>query len=580
MSHPTAVGEPLELTDVDLLPLRPWRRAEEQPDHSSFARFADGAWQTITARTHLDSLTAIARGFIASGVAAGDRVALMADTRYEWLLLDEAIWNVGAGTVPVYPSSSRSQVEWIVGNSGARLLLVETTAQAEALADLDVEILVIDAGAIDDLTARGRDLPDGEVHARRDAVTLDSLAGIVYTSGTTGRPKGVVLTHRHMAAEVGGLLTHPIGSVGAEGRRVLMFLPMAHVLARSVAYIAAQAGATVGFWSDFRTIVEKLSSFQPHLVLGVPRVFEKVHDGIRSQASGSGRVPAAVFARGERVAIAWSRAKGDDPHPGRPGLGLRLAHVVFDRLLYAKVRAALGGECWYAISGGGALSERLVHFFRGVGVPVHEGYGLTETCAAITVNGPGQQRIGTVGRPIPGNEVRVTDSGEIEVRGAVVTDGYWGNDDATRESIVDGWFATGDLGSLDAEGYLSITGRAKEIIVTAGGKNVVPGPLEDVLRSHPLVSNAMVIGEGRSFVGALLTLDPDADTPDDPHSELQGVVDEANRLVSRAEGIKQFRVLTDDFTEESGELTATQKLKRHVIEDTRSEAIEGIYAKG
>lgn len=579
MPSPIATGDPLELTDRDLLPLRPWRRAEEEPEHPSFSRVVDGTWQTITARTHLDSLLATARGLIASGVVTGDRVALMSDTRYEWLLLDEAIWNAGGGTVPVYPSSSTSQVEWIVSNSGARLLVVETVAQAEALAGLDVEILVIDTGALDELAARGREVPETEVHARRDAITLESVAGIVYTSGTTGRPKGVVLTHRTMAAEVTGLLAHPIGSVGAQGRRVLMFLPMAHVLARSVAYVAAQAGATVGFWSDTRTIVDKFATFEPNMVLGVPRVFEKVHDGIRKKATAGGRLSATVFNLGERVAVDWSRAKGDDPHPARPGPGLRVAHAVFDRLLYAKVRTALGGDCWYAISGGGALPERQGHFFRGVGVPVHEGYGLTETCAAITVNGPGCQRVGSVGRPTPGNEVRIADSGEIEVRGEVVTDGYWGNDEATRASFVDGWFRTGDLGSLDEDGYLSITGRAKEIIVTAGGKNVVPGPLEDTLRSHPAVSNAMVVGEGRPFIGALITLDPEAERPADPHAELQGIVDEANSLVSKAEGIKQFRVLEEDFTEESGELTATQKLKRHVIEETRAAAVEDIYSQ-
>lgn len=579
MSDTIASGGPLELTDRDLLPLRPWRRAEEEPDHPSFSRFVDDEWQTLTARTHLDSLTTTARGLIASGVQPGDRVALMSDTRYEWLLLDEAIWNVGAGTVPVYPSSSVNQVDWIVSNSGARLLLVETSEQARTVADLDVEVLVIDDGALDELAARGREVPESEVIARRDAVTLDDLAGIVYTSGTTGRPKGVMLTHRHMAAEVTGCMNHPIGEAGGEGHRVLMFLPMAHVLARSVAYVAAQSGATVAFWSDFTSITDKFATFRPHLILGVPRVFEKVHDGIRAKATKGGRFSSAVFSRGEQVAIAWSRAKGDDPHPGRPGLRLRLAHAVYDRLLYSKVRSALGGECWYAISGGGALSERLGHFFRGIGAPVHEGYGLTETCAAITVNGPGQQRIGSVGRPLPGNEVRIAESGEIEVRGAVVTQGYWDREDATRESIVDGWFATGDLGSIDEDGYLSITGRAKEIIVTAGGKNVIPGPLEDVLRSHPIVSQAMVLGEGRSFISALITLDPEVDRPEDPHAELQGVVGEANSLVSRAEGIKQFRVLDDDFSEESGELTATQKLKRHVIEDTRSDVIEDIYTR-
>ncbi|CAM4178710.1 AMP-dependent synthetase/ligase [Janibacter anophelis] len=578
MTGQVATGAPLTLTDGDLLPLRPWRHAERDPDHPSFSRWADGAWRTVTAGEHLDALVAAACGLIASGVAAGDRVALMSDTRYEWLLLDEAIWNVGAGTVPVYPSSSASQLEWIVTDSAARLLVVETREQADLAAGLDIEVLVIDQDALGELDQRGHDVARDEVIARRDAITFDDLAGLVYTSGTTGRPKGVVLTHRHLGSEVAGLLAAPIGSVGTDGNRILLFLPMAHVLARSVAYVIAQSGATLGFWSDFGTITSALGTFRPHMVLGVPRVFEKVHEGIRAAAAG-GRLSSAVFTRGAQVAIAWSRACGDDLAPKHPGLGLRAAHAVFDRLLYAKVRAALGDECEYAISGGGALGERLGHFFRGVGVPVHEGYGLTETCAAITVNGPGIQRIGTVGPPVPGNEVRVTDAGEIEVRGAIVTDGYWGNEEATRASIVDGWFRTGDLGSLDEQGYLTITGRAKEIIVTAGGKNVSPGQLEDVLRSHPLVSHAMVLGDGRPFISALITLDPTQERPADPQAELQGVVDEANALVSKAEGIKRFAVLDEDFTEESGELTATQKLKRHVIEERHADVVGQLYTK-
>ncbi|WP_245634650.1 AMP-dependent synthetase/ligase [Janibacter limosus] len=579
MPAQVATGAPLTLTQQDLLPLRPWRQAHEEPEHASFSQWVDDGWRTITARDHLASLQAVARGLIASGVAAGDRVALMSGTRYEWLLLDEAIWNVGAGTVPVYPSSSASQLEWILTDSDACLLVVETAEQAALAAGLglDVEVLVLDDDALEVLGERGRQVPESAVVERRDSVTFEDLAGIVYTSGTTGRPKGVVLTHRQLGSEVAGCLASPIGSVGRPGHRILMFLPMAHVLARSVAYIAAQSGATVGFWSDFGSIADKFASFRPHMVLGVPRVFEKVHDGVRDRADERW-LSRTVFTRGEQVAIEWSRAIGDDPHRGRPGLRLRLAHALFDRLLYSKVRAALGGEAMYDISGGGALGERLGHFFRGIGVPIHEGYGLTETCAAITVNGPDHQRIGSVGRPLPGNEVRIAQDGAIEVRGAVVTDGYWGNDEATREAIVDGWFRTGDLGSLDEEGYLTITGRAKEIIVTAGGKNVAPGPLEDVLRSHPLVSNAMLVGDRRSFVSALITLDPDRERPADPQAELQGVVDEANALVSKAEGIKKFAVLDDDFTEDSGELTATQKLKRHVIEDRRTEVIEGLYA--
>ncbi len=601
MPTPVATGGPLTLVaEEDLLPLRPWRVAAEKPEHHSFSRYVGDAWQAITAREHLASVLATARGLIASGVEAGDRVALLSDTRYEWLLLDESIWASGAITVPIYPSSSPSQVEWIVQDSGARLLVVEHQKQADAIAHLglDVEVMVIEeGGAVDELRGRGFAVDDAQVEARRDALTLDGIASLVYTSGTTGRPKGVVITHRHLAAEVKGVLAQPIGVEVRPGRRVLMFLPLAHVLARAVTYIAAQGGATVGFWADFGSIVDKLGSFKPHLLLGVPRVFEKVHDGIRAKAMhDGGPVVAGIFRRGEQVALEWSRAKGGDGRGDRrrPSARLRAEYALYDRLLFRRVRDALGGECLFAISGGGALGERLGHFFRGVGVPIYEGYGLTESCAAITVNGPGRQRIGSVGRPIAGNEVRIGEGGEIELRGEVVLDEYWRNPEATEATFRDEWFCTGDLGALDDDGYLTITGRAKEIIVTAGGKNVVPGPMEDVLRGHPLVSNAMVVGEGRPFVGALITLDADAVqrwaeskglhgslrelVRGEPlRAEMQALIEEASAPVSRAEAIRRYRLLVDDFTEDAEELTATLKLRRHNIERTRARAIEKLY---
>ncbi|GAB3117765.1 long-chain fatty acid--CoA ligase [Janibacter alkaliphilus] len=599
MTQIVATGETLEIATDDLLHLRPWKRAVESPHHHAFSRPDGEGWRAISDREHLTGMAAATRGLIASGIKPGDRVALMSDTRYEWMLLDEAIWNAGAATVPVYPSSSTSQVEWIVSNSVAKLLVVEHQAQADALAGIDVEVLVLDDGALAELTRRGADVPDRDLFARRDGVDTDTLASIVYTSGTTGRPKGVVLTHRHLAAEVAGILEHPIGQQAKPpGRRVLMFLPMAHVLARAVTYAASQAGATVGFWADTSTLVDRLGSFAPHIVLGVPRVFEKLHDGVRASAAESGAPGRALFARGEKAAIAWSRAQGGDGlgDARRPGPVLRAEHALLDRLLFAKVREALGGECLFAISGGGALPAELNHFFRGVGVPVYEGYGLTETCAAITVNGPGCHRIGTVGVTLAGNRVRVADDGEIQLRGAIVMDSYWRDQVATEAAFDDGWYRTGDLGRLDDDGYLSIVGRAKEVLVTAGGKNVAPGPLEDVLRSHPLVANAMVVGEGRRFVGALITLDeaatldwarqqgrgevPLAELVDDEalRAEIQRAVDQANETVSRAEGIKVVTLLADDFTEAGEELTATLKLRRHVIERTRAAAIEAIYA--
>ena len=587
----------LKLSSADLLHLRPWRRAVEEPQHPSYVRHVDGEWLTVTARDHLGRLVKVARGLMASGIEAGDRVAIMSSTRYSWVLLDEAIWSAGAITVPVYPSSSESQLAWIVEDSGAKILVTESAEQAALAADLDVEVLVLDDGALETLGERGFAVEDQDLHRRRDGVTIGAPASIVYTSGTTGRPRGVVLTHRNLAAEVAGILAAPIGTEAVEGRRLLMFLPMAHVLARAVTHAGAQGGMTVGFWREFSTLTTALTSFQPHIVLGVPRVFEKVHDAIRSSAEEGGRASAEVFRRGSQVAIEWSRDLGGD------GLGdarirgprLRAEHALFDRLLYSKIREALGGECCYAISGGGALDPRLQHFFRGAGVPIYEGYGLTETSAAITVNGAGAQRIGTVGQPLPGNEVRIAEDGEIQLRGPVVMERFWDNEEATAEVFDQGWLRTGDLGRLDDDGYLTISGRAKEIIVTAGGKNVVPGPIEEELRAHPLIAHAMVVGDGRPFVAALITLDPDGvrrwadergrgevdlhdlEQDEELRVEIQQVVDAANQAVSRAEGVRRFELLADDFTEERGELTATLKMRRHVIEQTRGEAMRSIY---
>lgn len=603
MTQSIADGGTLELVAEDLLATHPWRAAAQDPQRVVFSRFAQERWLPITAADHLTAVTDVARGLIALGVEPGDRVALMANTRYEWLLIDQASWAAGAAAVPIYPSSAPPQVEWIVSDSGARVVVVETTAQAQAVAELGlgVRVLVLDpeddsTDAVAELRALGADRTVAEVEARRDAVTFDSLASIIYTSGTTGRPKGVVVTHRHLAAEAKGLLTHPIGGA-VRNRRVLMFLPMAHVLARAVTYTAVQGGSTVGFWGDFGTITDKLVSFRPHVVLGVPRVFEKVHAAVRTQATHRGPAIAEIFRRGEQVAVARSEARGGDGlgDSRRPTARERLERAVFERLLFRRVRGALGGECELAISGGGALNTRLAHFFRGIGVPVYEGYGMTETTAAITVNGPGCTRIGSVGPVVPGNRVRIGEGGEIEVQGMVVMDDYWQNPDATAKTFDDGWLRTGDLGTLDEDGYLTISGRAKEILVTAGGKNVAPGPLEDVIREHPLVANALVVGEGRPFVGALITLErpaverwaqenglgsvPIEELPKrkELRDEIQKAVDAANASVSKAESVRAFRLLADDFTEERSEMTAAMKLRRHVITKSRADAIEALY---
>lgn len=595
-----ATEQEFTLDEDGILARLPWRRAAERPQHISFERFENGQWLPVTAERFLAEVKATAKGLIASGVEAGDRVSLMAGTRYEWILLDCAIWAAGAATVPIYPSSAPAQVEWIVQNSGSRILFVENEISRDNLVSADLagaDVMAIDEGAVGVLRRRGVDLDDAAVEERLDTLTLDSPASIIYTSGTTGRPKGCVITHRNLLAEARAVLVHPIGkAVVGFGRRTLMFLPLAHVLARSVTYSAYEGGATIGFWADFKTVVDKFGSFKPDMILCVPRVLEKVHAGVRANAQAGGRVNAEIFRRAERVAIEWSRVQGNSGADDavKPGPRLRAEHALFDKLVYAKVRAAMGGKCTAAITGGGALGPTLTHFFRGIGVPAYEGYGLTETCAAITVNGPGCQRIGTVGRPVSGNAVRIADNGEIELRGPVVFTQYWQNPEATGATFDGDWFRTGDLGELDDQGYLRITGRSKEILVTAGGKNVAPGPLEESLRAHEVIGHAMLVGEGKPFIAALITLDEEgvrdwaaANGKDvdqltgDPqlHAEIQVAVDEASSTVSKAEGIKKFVVLPADFTEETGELTATLKIRRHVVEQKYADEIEALYTK-
>jgi long-chain acyl-CoA synthetase len=444
-------------------------------------------------------------------------------------------------------------------------------------------------GVVDELTALGATVPDQQVHARRHAVRADETATIVYTSGTTGRPKGCVLTHRNLLAEVRA-------NVGAfpeimqPGSSLLLFLPLAHVLARALVLTCVYARLAVGHTADVANLVADLGTFRPTFVVAVPRVFEKVYNGAKQKAHGEGK--GKIFDAAEATAVAYSESLDS----GGPGPALRLRHLLFDRLVYRRLRAALGGRCSAAVSGGAPLGERLAHFFRGVGVPVLEGYGLTETSAAACVNTQAAFRVGTVGRPVAGTSVRIADDGEILVSGGVVFQEYWNNDTATKEALDAGWFHTGDLGSLDADGFLRITGRKKEIIVTAGGKNVSPAVLEDRLRAHPLISQCMVVGDQRPFIAALLTLDEEffpvwkaqhgkaagasvADLATDPDlvAELQAAVDEANTAVSKAESIRKFRVLPADFTEANGEITPSLKLRRSVVAKAYAADIEAIY---
>jgi long-chain acyl-CoA synthetase len=577
-----------------------WDNADTYPRTVQFARRGpDDAWQDVTCAEFRADVVAVARGLIAAGIGVGDRVALMSKTRYEWTLLDYAIWSAGAVTVPIYETSSRDQVEWIITDSGAVAAIVETDAHR---AEVDAvhhsapalkHVWQIDGAepAIDALGKLGEAVEASEVAYRRSAVGADDLATIIYTSGTTGRPKGCMLTHRNIATDISNALPG-LEKLFGKGSSTLLFLPLAHSFARLIQVGVVQARVRTGYTADTRNLVPDLGTFRPTFVLAVPRVFEKVFNTAQQRAQADGR--GGIFARAERVAIAYSEAI-QTPHG--PGMWLKAQHALFDRLVYGRLRAALGGRCTDAISGGAPLGDRLGHFFRGIGVTVYEGYGLTETSPAIAVNTPRHLRVGTVGRPLPGVSVRISDDGEIAVSGDIVFPGYWHNEDATRATKDDeGWFHTGDLGQLDADGYLSITGRKKELIVTAGGKNVAPAVLEDRIRAHPLVSQCMVVGEGRPFIAALVTLDDEAlpawlaqqghapgasaaDLRDDPAllATVQQAVDEANRAVSKAESIRVVRILPGDFTEANGMLTPSLKVKRAVVAKEYADEIAAIY---
>ncbi|GAA3985633.1 AMP-dependent synthetase/ligase [Actinomadura viridis] len=574
----------------------PFTRAAERPEAIALRRPAGDSWSPVTAAEFAAEITALAKGLAAAGVEAGDRVALMSRTRYEWTLLDYAIWTAGAVAVPIYETSSAEQVEWIVGDSGAKALFAETRAHLDTVAEVRdalpglAHVWGIDTGGLDEVVAAGADVPDEVIEERRRSRTAGDLATLVYTSGTTGRPKGCELTHGNFAATARNAVQGAIAEVAVEGSSTLLFLPLAHVFARLIQVACVEGGIVLGH-SDVPNLLPDLASFQPTFLLAVPRVFEKVYNGAEQKAAAEGK--GKIFHAAADTAIAYSRALQD----GRPGLGLRARHKVFDVLVYGKLRAAVGGKVQYAVSGGAALGERLGHFFRGVGITILEGYGLTETTAPATVNRPTALRIGTVGRPIPGVSLRIAEDGEVLVRGINVFTGYWNNQDATKEALEDGWFRTGDLGSLDEEGYLSITGRKKEILVTAAGKNVAPAPLEDRLRAHPLISQCLVVGDGRKFISALITLDEEALGPwkerhgkpaamtleqlsADPElvAEIDAAVDEANRSVSKAESIKKYRILGVDFTEEAGHMTPSLKVRRHAVVKDFAGEIDALYS--
>ena len=571
----------------------------ENPDHVIFQRLVDGAWTDVTCKQAASQIRSAALGLIAQGVNAGDRVAILSATRYEWVVLDYAILAVGAVTVPIYETSSPEQVRWVLEDSGAVLAFAETDAHAQLIKELLDELPALrrvehiestGPSALERLAEAGAAVDPGQLDERLAAIRSADPATLIYTSGTTGRPKGCQLTHSNLVYETRSA-SDSFPSLLRKGERLLVFLPLAHVLARALSMTAFANGVTIGYTSDIKNLVAMFGEFKPTVIVSVPRVFEKVYNTAELNAQDSGKGP--IFARAVQTAIEWSKAQDT----GGPGLLLRAKHALFDRLVYGKLRAATGGNCRASISGGAPLGTRLGHFYRGIGLTIYEGYGLTETSAAITANRIGELKIGTVGKLLPGNSMAVAADGELLVRGGVVFGGYWRNEKATAEAIVDGWFHTGDLGAIDDDGFLSIVGRKKEIIVTAGGKNVAPAVLEDQLRAHPLISQAMAVGDAKPFIAALIAIDPEAfdvwkqhhgknstasveDLAGDPDlvSEIDLAVKNANQAVSKAEAIRKFRILPVDFTVLTGELTPTLKVKRKVVADKFAAEIEQLYA--
>ena len=627
------VAESASLADVV------FTRADREPSAViARKRTSAGEWQDVTAGRFRAEVTALARGIIGAGIEPGDRIALMSRTRYEWTLIDYAIWTAGAVTVPVYETSSAEQVEWILSDSGARAVFAETSAHAGAIDSVrsrlpDLDLGIWQLSELDTLAAGGRPVSDDELAQRRARRGSAELATIIYTSGTTGRPKGCELTHGNLLAGVRNAIAGPLRDVfEMAGSSTMLFLPLAHSFARVIQVGCLEAGVVLGHWPDPSTVIQGLPEFRPTFLLAVPRVFEKVYDSAQRRAAAS-RARSMIFSAAAETAIAWSKTAGHDaadrataaggrtgsgtpadgpgngtpgdgpgdgtPGDGtaKPGLRLRLRHALFDRLVYARLRAAVGGKVRYSVSGGAPLGDRLGHFFRGAGLTVLEGYGLTETSAAATVNRPSRNKIGTVGMPLPGVSVRIADDGEIMLSGPNIFAGYWRNPDATADVLdSDGWLRTGDIGDLDDEGFLRVTGRKKELIVTAGGKNVAPAVLEDRLRAHPLISQCMVVGDGRPYIACLVTIDADAlgfwkerhsrpatasaaDLAGDPAlvAEIQAAVDDANKAVSRAESIRRFRILGADFTEQTGHLTPSLKVRRNVVIEDFTADIEALY---
>lgn len=570
-------------------------RAEREPDRPVAAYRLGAGLQWVTAAEFAARVRDLAKGLVASGVAPGDRVALMSRTRLEWPLVDYAILMAGGVTVPIYDTSSAEQVSWILADSAAVLAVLETADHLDLYDHADMaracrEALVIDDGGLEELVRRGAAVPDTALDDRLAALRTSDLATIVYTSGTTGRPKGCVLTHGNLRGNVAQVL-QAAGDMLGPDETTLLFLPLAHALARMIWLVGVEQGFHTVFATDLARLPEELALARPTMVVAVPRVFEKVFNGARHKAAAKGK--GKVFDKAADVATRWSQGRAG----GGIALPLRLGHAVFDRLVYHHIRDVFGGRLRMAVSGGGPLGERLTHFFAGIGVDIYEGYGLTESSPVLTLNLLGAWEPGSVGRALPGTGLRIAGDGEILAGGPQIFQGYWQAEQATAEALTpEGWLRTGDIGAIDDGGFLRITGRKKELIVTAQGKNVAPAPLEDRLRAHALVSQAVVVGDARPYVAALIAVDEDGlrewgdergrgdvdldalRQDPDVQAALQAAVDEANASVSRPESIRRFAVLPRDLSIEGGELTPTLKVRRAIVEKEYAELIEYLYS--
>jgi len=556
-----------------------------------------GVWVDVTAEVYLAEVRALAKGFIAAGIEPGQRIGIMSHTRYEWALCDFALWFAGAVSVPIYESSAPSQIEWILGDSGAVAGIFEDEELLSLFQTVKKSLPQVkktwtfDKSDLTDLVELGTKISDEVLEARRTSAGLQDLATIIYTSGTTGQPKGCELLHQGFV-DLSRNAQAVLPEVVCPGGSTVLFLPMAHVFARFVSVLCISGGVQVGHQPDAKNVASAMQSFHPTFLLAVPRVFEKVYNSAEQRAESAGK--GKIFHTAAETAIAWSMAL--DTKKG-PSLGLNLKHKLFDALVYKKLRAAMGGEVKYAISGGGPLGARLGHFYRAIGLIVLEGYGLTETTAPVTIGRPNNLKIGKVGFPLPGCGVMIADDGEIWLRGTNVLKGYWNNPQATKSTFDGDWFKTGDIGALDEDGFLAITGRKKELIITAGGKNVAPALLEDPLRANPLISQAVVIGDAKPFVSVLISLDEEMlpiwlensgikdklnieQAINNPVvlAEVSKAIEGVNTHFSTAESIRKFALLPQDLTEKSGHLTPSLKIKRSVVVDDYSQLIDDIYA--